>query len=138
MAQQENSHLLKHLEFLEITIVRMAANSFIIKGWTVTLVAAILAFTTAEKGSKCGWISLIPVFIFWGLDGYYLRQERLFRCLYNCVRLLPAEKGTDFSMDTSPFTSEVRNWFGVCFSKTLFWFYFPLAVAAAGVAYYVK
>lgn len=136
MQNQNNSSVQKHLEFIQLTIVRMAANSFIIKGWTVTLVAAILAFTTAEQGSKCGWISLIPAFIFWGLDGYYLRQERLFRKLYDHVRKNSYE-GTDFSMDTKPGQYEVSGWLRVCCSKTIFWFYLPLAVVAALIARFV-
>lgn len=134
MPHDENAHLLKHLEFIQLTIVRMAANSFIIKGWSVTLVAAVLAFTTAEKGCKCGWIALIPAFIFWGLDGYYLRQEKLFRKLYDHVRTEDGE--TDFSMDTKPFTDKVDGWLTVVFSKTILPFYLPLAVVAALVAYY--
>ncbi len=35
----------KHLEFLQAVITRMAGNSFLIKGWSVTLVAALLALT---------------------------------------------------------------------------------------------
>jgi hypothetical protein len=31
----------KHLDFIQLTITRMAANSFLLKGWCVTLIAAL-------------------------------------------------------------------------------------------------
>mgnify|MGYP000831934822 CR=1 FL=1 len=37
----------KHLELLQIIIQRIANNSFLLKGWTVTLIVAI--FTLASK-----------------------------------------------------------------------------------------
>ena len=35
---------LKHLEMVQGVINRMASNSFMLKGWAVTLVAGIFAF----------------------------------------------------------------------------------------------
>ena len=34
----------KHLEFIQDVINRMARNSFMLKGWTVLVVGAIIAF----------------------------------------------------------------------------------------------
>jgi len=34
---------LKHLEFIQQAINRMASNLFLLKGWTVTLIAAMFA-----------------------------------------------------------------------------------------------
>ena len=67
------------------------------------------------------WIVLcftILVLVFWGLDGYFLWQKRLFRKLYNRVRKLPE---TDFAMalDKSGF----RDWCRAVFSRTLIAFY---------------
>lgn len=135
MASGENTHLLKHLEFIQITAVRMAANSFIIKGWAVTLVVAVLAFTTADRGCRCGWIGLIPAVIFWGLDAYYLRQERLFRKLYDHVRENNSDS-TDFSMDTKAVEAKVPPWVTVGLSKTIASFYAPLTAVAGLVSYY--
>jgi len=52
------------------------------------------------------------------LDAYYLRQERLFRKLYDRVRTQD-EADVDFSMDTSVVEKEVDSWAGVAFSATL-------------------
>ena len=41
---------LKHLEFIQQAVNRMASNLFLLKGWTVTLIAAL--FALAAKDSK--------------------------------------------------------------------------------------
>ncbi len=36
----------KHLEFVQAVIARQAANSFLLKGWSVTLATALVALGT--------------------------------------------------------------------------------------------
>lgn len=43
---------LKHLEFIQDMISRMAKNSFALKGWAVTLVAALFALAAKETKRK--------------------------------------------------------------------------------------
>lgn len=62
-------------------------------------------------------LAFFPILAFWILDGYFLRQERLFRRLYDEVRRPPTK--VDFSMDTRPFKHDVPGWFGTCCSITL-------------------
>jgi len=71
--------LFKEIEIIQSIIGRMAFNSFLIKGWTLTLVIAslLLNHDFEEK-----WLGFIPLVIFWFLDAYYLRQEKLFRKLH--------------------------------------------------------
>lgn len=115
----------KHLEFLQGVISRLARNSFLIKGWTVTLVAAL--FALASKDAEAGYvlIAYLPTLMFWSLDAYYLRQERLFRSLYDAVR---REDVTDFSMDTTPVEEKVESWARVAFSRTISLFYGILTI----------
>jgi hypothetical protein len=47
---------LKHLEFIQGVISRMASNLFLLKGWTITLIAAL--FALAAKDSKPGYALL--------------------------------------------------------------------------------
>ena len=57
-------------------------------------------------------MGLVPVLIFWGLDGYFLWQERLFRALYDHIRAMDAAE-IDFSMDVSAFGNvPTRTWLG--------------------------
>ena len=73
---------LKHLEFIQTAINRMSANSFLLKGWSVTLVAALFALAAKDANPKYVIVAYLPVLIFWFIDGYFLFQERLFRALY--------------------------------------------------------
>jgi len=75
----------KHLEFIQAVITRMNANSFQIKAWTVTIVAAFLAIYSSTKNNYFLLVPVVPVITFWLLDSYYLSQERKFRGLYNDV-----------------------------------------------------
>ena len=76
---------IKHLDYIQNIITRMNTNSFQIKIWTITIVAAILALY-ANSGNSCFiLIGIIPTFIFWFLDSYYLMMERKFRGLYNDI-----------------------------------------------------
>src|SRR5262249_2894255 len=112
---------MKHIELIEAVVNRMAANSALIKGWSVTLAAALIGLA-AGKDAKTQYVllALISPILFAVLDAYYLRQERLFRRLYDQVR-----KSSDadwekdpFSMDTSKITN-VDNWFRTIFAKVV-------------------
>ena len=125
---------LKHLELVQGIINRMAGNSFALKGWAVTLVAGIFVLANKDTDKMYFLIAYVPILVFWGLDAYYLLQERLFRSLYNKVRNTEEEK-IDFSMDTSlPEFQTYNNKYWRCFfSKTELWFYFPLALVSTGI-----
>lgn len=125
---------IKHLELIQGVINRMAGNSFALKGWGVTLVAGIFALAGKGTDKLYFLVAYIPIIVFWGLDSYYLLQERLYRALYDKVRLLPEAK-IDYSMKASPkeFKSK-NNTYCDCFvSKTELWFYFPLAIVSTGI-----
>ena len=124
---------IKHLEFIQGVINRLASDSFRMKGWCVVLVAALFILLAREGRVEFIAIALIPVIAFWGLDGYFLWQERLYRALYDHVRTL-ADDQIDFSMNVSPFkTGQPRTWPSATFSRTLLVFYSELA-AAVGLA----
>lgn len=75
---------MKHLEMIQSVITRMANNSFMVKGWCITLVSALLAFAVGKDGSPALIIvAALPVLMFWYLDGFFLQQERHFRNFYN-------------------------------------------------------
>ncbi len=128
----------KHLELIQDVITRMAGNLFFLRGWAITLVAALLALFVKEENHNYIFILYFLVVIFWILDGYFLSQERLFRALYNHVRKLN-EKKVDFSMSTTDFQKEFKNgWLGSMFSITLLFFYVPLIIMILSVLYFIK
>jgi hypothetical protein len=128
---------LKHLEFLQGIINRMANCSFLLKGWSVILVAALLALSAAtqEKVALIA-ISFVPVIVFWILDGYYLWQERLFRAVYNAVREKDENK-IDFKMNPLDFVAGRNTWLSTIFSKTIVLFYLSLIITMTSVAVYL-
>lgn len=111
-----NKH--KHLEFIQNVITRMNSNSFLIKGWCITIVSAI--FVLSQKDTKTIFLlfSIIPCISFWIIDGFFISTERKFRELYAHVIKLN-EKDINFSMDTKPFNKWDNFWISGIFSKTL-------------------
>lgn len=123
-----DEHQAKHLEFVQGVINRMARNSFLLKGWSVTLVAALFALAAKGADPWCALVGLLPSLVFWGLDAYYLRQERLFRELYEAVRKgqLDADR---YCMNTEPYSEHVQSVWGTAWSFSVGWLHGAVVVA---------
>lgn len=125
----------KHLEFIQNAISRMSQNSYLLKGWTVTLVAATFAVSISVGSVWLVATALFPTVAFALLDAHYLRGERLFRRLYDAVRR-DRDKGrheqTDqveaFSMDTQPYEKDVKEMWEIMASVSIFAFYGSIAL----------
>ncbi|MDR2203186.1 MAG: hypothetical protein LBE76_02580 [Nitrososphaerota archaeon] len=76
---------MRHLEMIQSIITRMATNSFMLKGWTITLIVGIFALATKDANSIYFLIAYIPIMLFWVLDSYYLQLERKYRKLYEKI-----------------------------------------------------
>jgi len=114
---------IKHLEFIQAVITRKNSNSFFIKGWSISIIAALFVLGADDFDEKYLMIALFTTIMFWILDGFFLSQERKFRALYNNIRTIKEEK-IDFSMNTNQAKPNTRNsWFRSLFSYTLFLFY---------------
>jgi hypothetical protein len=111
----------KHLEFIQSAISRMANNSFLLKGWVVALTGGLLALTFKEINRHYLYVSMIVLMLFWWLDSYYLSRERRFVALYDIVRM-KNEESTDFSMDIGLLSTE-GGWPACAFSRTQALFY---------------
>ena len=120
-----------HLQIIQGVIGRMASNSFALKGWSVTVSAALLGLAAKDAETSFAVLAIYPALSFWALDAYYLRQERLYRRLFAAVARKAAE--TAFSMDTSPFQAEVGTLFSVAKSDTVVGLHLPVLVAIVAV-----
>lgn len=80
MANEEKR---QHFEFIQNIITRLNSNSFMIKGWAITIISALLALAATLKNPVVLDITIVPVIAFWILDSIYLQHERKFRCFYN-------------------------------------------------------
>ena len=107
-----------YLQMIQAVITRMASSSFLIKRWSVMLVAALFALTAANTNEFFVCLAYFPTCMFWALDADFLRQERLFRKLYDRVRSGKGEQ-VDFSMNTQPFEESVDGTWTVARSHTL-------------------
>jgi hypothetical protein len=119
-------YMLKEIEIIQDIIKRMASNSFMIKGWTLTLVVVTLLL----KGNKHQvLIAFIPLLVFWFLDAYFLWQERMYRKLYDWVRNNRLK--TDeylFDMNAYRFKDSIQSKIRIMFSITLGWFYGTIVI----------
>lgn len=135
------SDKLKHLDYIQATIARMATHSFALKGWAVTLstalFAAILALTSRAPARADFRIVYLPIASFWLLDAYYLSRERLYRRLYDHIRQKPDDE-TDFTMDTRAAGRVRFVWLRSVVSIPTLLFYVSLILAISIIAYYVR
>lgn len=108
---------IKHLEMTQGVVNRLAGNSFAMKGWAIALATALIAIAVDRQEGRFAFAGLLPTVLFWFLDGYFLWQERLFRALYDDVRLGKREKAEDsFSMDTRPYVNSTPSWCATAFA----------------------
>jgi hypothetical protein len=119
-------YMLQEIKIIQDIIKRMATNSFMIKGWAITLVVATLLL----KGNKHQvLIAFIPLLVFWFLDAYFLWQENMYGKLYDWV-VANRLKTDEFllSMNAYRFKNEVQSKLRIMFSITLGSFYASIAV----------
>ena len=127
---------MKHLEMIQSVISRMAGNSFLLKGWSVTLVSAIFALGVGDTNYLYICLAYFPCLAFWSLDGYFLRQEKMYRKLYQCVA---SQKGDliDFEMRATTFKKCVDSWRVICFSTTLRLFHGTIFGVVAAITLFI-
>jgi hypothetical protein len=126
----ESKH--KHLDFIQAVISRMATNSFLLKGWSVSLVVAVIALERNNLSVLDGLAVGCAVLFFWILDSYYLYQERLYIELFNEVRR-KAEADIDFEMRPISRRPGPEFWSSL-WSATEILFYGPLGLIIGLVA----
>lgn len=111
-----------HLEMIQAVINRLSHNSFLLKGWLIVLLAALISVSFREKAHYLLLISLYPLSMFWSLDGYFLSLERQYRGLFDHVRnQVDGEVNLSMALPLSIRTK--HSWFKAFLSKTLLAFY---------------
>lgn len=119
--------LYKEIDLIQSCISRMAQNSFMVKGWVITLVAACCAVSSLNSNE---WKMLfifgaLAIILFWYLDAFFLKTERLYRYKYEWVIKNRLSKDIH-EFDLNPYNKQM--WtngkeepaiIGVMFSKTL-------------------
>lgn len=96
----------KHLEFIQGVINRLSSNTFLFKGWSITIIVAVFTAMITTQNYDLMWLSLVVTLIFWFIDAYYLMLEQSYRKLYNKVAETDIEK-IDYKMNVKEY---------ICFS----------------------
>lgn len=136
----------KELDLVQNCINRMSNNSFIIKGWTITIVVAIITLITPNKSDFKIQIGIsILITLCWLFDCYFLRLERLYRAKYQWLVVNRAEGASlKYLYDLNPYNQNMRledlsncNFIRVLFSHTLFYYYGSVLIFVNLVYFYV-
>ena len=131
----------KEIDTIQLIIGRMQNNSFLLKAWTISLIAVLLALTkdtlVATDLSYFNFILLLPLFLLWYLDAFFLQKERCYRKLYEWV-IKNRENSDEFLYDLNykRFLQEVSSIAGTMFKETLLLFYGAIAVILLSLAIY--
>lgn len=122
----------KHLEMLQGVINRMASNSFLFKGWSITIIVGVSAFATKEMSLALMIIPIASTLLFWGIDAYYLGQERLYRNLYNDVATR-TPSAIDYGMKTEVLS--LKGWLVAAKRPILLGFYGTVLLMLVGLLF---
>ena len=131
-----NESFYKEIEIVQSCITRMAHNSFMIKGWLLSIIAGVFALLPEEFDGKAVIVMLLLLTIsFWYLDGYFLHMERLYRQKYSWIIENRRIDNFEYAFDLNPHNESMwlagvqkGNILKVITSKTLLVFYGPLFV----------
>lgn len=127
----KNEILHKEIDIIQNCINRMASNSFLIKGWFITLILGFITFGYEKLNFEILMILSLFVTIFcWTSDAFFLQLERKYRKKYNWV-IKKRKTVLDFQYNLNPDESGMWNsddstqtkFIEVFFSKTLVFLY---------------
>jgi uncharacterized membrane protein len=122
----------KHLDYIQSAITRMAGNAFTIKGWSITVTTAVIGVASKSGDEMFAVVGVLPIMLFWGLDAYYLSLERRFRQLFALVAdRIASDERTVFNMSPGPVGP--RELFSAIVRPTQLFVHGPLFLAVLGV-----
>ena len=130
--KSSNDLKIAYLGMIQNNINRMATSSAIFKGFAATILAGVVTISFKEINPYVLLIMGLPLFSFLALDVYYLRLERAYRNLYNCIcQGEEEEKMRTFSLTISLKNDENKNT-TICsalLSPSIYLFYLPVLIA---------
>lgn len=104
----ENEVLHKEIDLVQACINRMANNSFLLKGWLVSIIVVILALLPEKiDGVAIGILTTIIITIFWYLDSIFLMLEKLYRKKYEWIIKKRLEGNKLYLYDLNPYNKDM-------------------------------
>lgn len=122
----EKDELFKEIDLIQGCINRMAQNSFMLKGWALTIFAGVTAFTKGENFSDpvtLIFTTIVPFVCFWILDTFFLRTEKKYRKMYEEMLIKRKANNADGQYNLNPRRFKVECFLKVMFSTTMILFY---------------
>lgn len=97
------------IQLIQDCIKRMAANSFMLKGWYISLV---FLGATIICGKDVKFDFVMPILfvltvVFWYLDGFFLNMETLYRWKYEWVIDQRLENNCKYCFDLNPYNENM-------------------------------
>ncbi len=108
-----------YLQLIQNIIDRMADNSFKVKGWAIGVMLAIFSFASNQGDKRCILFTVVPLFVLWFLDTYYLQLERKYRLFYNIKRNLKNDENL-YDMNYNNIKIEMEETNKICFIRCMF------------------
>lgn len=76
MQQQEREkiqveELHKEIDLIQNCINRMSNNSFLLKGWLITIIAAVVTLSQADLDNVVFFVLVFSTLIFWWMDAFF-------------------------------------------------------------------
>lgn len=97
----------KEIDLIQSCINRMAHNSFIVKGWMISVLAVLLGLLS--KTFNVTILSIVCIIVsmcFWYLDGFFFRLERLYRWKYEWI-IKNRMSSNEYYYDLNPYNDKM-------------------------------
>lgn len=143
MEQTDGDKILeKEIDLIQSCINRMAQNSFIVKGWIISLITVVFALLPETFNIKI--LSVVGIIIsicFWYLDGFFLKMEKLYRWKYEWV-IKKRLSSNEYYYDLNPYNKKMwlkkenglekkePRVIKIMFTKTLIPIYIPIIIGS--------
>ena len=148
MVNNETTEILhKEIDLIQACITRMADCSFKLKGWYISLVTVALTLLIGQgcKLSLIGLFLLAVTTVFWGLDGFFLKTETLYRWKNEWIIEARLRGNLENLYDLNPYNKKMwkdadkKNpcMMKYVISKTLLPLYGPVWIIAAAIILYI-
>jgi len=99
----------KEIDLIQACIKRMSSFSFTLRGWYVSIVTVALSILIGQKTDiiLMGVMCFCITSILWGLDGFFLKNETLYRWKYDWIIKERINNNMDYLYDLNPRNSNM-------------------------------
>lgn len=98
--------MLKEIDLIQDCVKRMASNSFSVKRWNIAVIAACVTLAKQQETFNGYIVAIVACLVFWWMDSYYLRIERMYRRKYEWV-LQNRLHSFEYAFDLNPANREM-------------------------------